>query len=58
MAILLLSLGVVEANALQFGMDQLTEASGEQLSRFVHWYFLQFVNQTAIHELGGVTLRH
>ena len=34
-----LSFGMVEANALQFGMDQLTEASGEQLSRFVHWYF-------------------
>ena len=33
------SFGMIEANSLQFGMDQLTEASGEQLSRFVHWYY-------------------
>ena len=33
------SLGMIDANALQFGMDQLTEASGNQLSKFVHWYF-------------------
>ena len=33
------SIGIFEANALQFGMDQLLEASSTQLSTFVHWYF-------------------
>ena len=32
-------IGIFEANALQFGMDQLLEASSSQLSAFVHWYF-------------------
>ena len=32
-------LGIFESNAIQFGMDQMLEASSEQLSSFVHWYF-------------------
>ena len=32
-------LGMYEANAIQFGMDQMMEASSEQLSSFIHWYF-------------------
>ena len=32
-------LGMFESNAIQFGMDQMLEASSEQLSSFVHWYF-------------------
>ena len=28
-----------EANAIQFGTDQMPEASSSQLSAFVHWYF-------------------
>ena len=36
---LVTSIGVFEANAIQFGMDQLLEASSDQLSAFVHWYF-------------------
>lgn len=35
----ILSFGMIKANIIQFGMDQLTEASGEQLSKFVYWYF-------------------
>ena len=33
------SVGLFEANAIQFGMDQLLEASSRQLSKFIHWYF-------------------
>ena len=33
-------LGMFESNAIQFGMDQMLEASSEQLSSFIHWYFL------------------
>ena len=32
-------LGMYEANAIQFGMDQMIEASSKQLSSFIHWYF-------------------
>ena len=32
--------GIFEANAVQFGMDQLMEASSSQLSSFIHWYYL------------------
>ena len=35
----LLSLGLYKANAIQFGMDQLTESSSDQLSSFIHWYY-------------------
>ena len=35
----LAGLGMYEANAIQFGMDQMIEASSEQLSSFIHWYF-------------------
>ena len=33
------SIGLFEANAIQFGTDQLLEAPSTQLSAFVHWYF-------------------
>ena len=32
-------LGMFESNAIQFGMDQMLEASSEKLSSFIHWYF-------------------
>ena len=35
----LVGLGMYESNAIQFGMDQMIEASSEQLSSFIHWYF-------------------
>ena len=28
-----------EANAIQFGMDQMLEASSRKLSSFIHWYY-------------------
>ena len=37
--ILICGIGLFDANAIQFGMDQLLEASSTQLSAFVHWYF-------------------
>ena len=36
---LITSIGMFEANAIQFGMDQLLEASSSQLSAFIHWYY-------------------
>ena len=35
----LLGLGIYEANAIQFGMDQILESSSEQLSSFIYWHF-------------------
>ena len=35
----LLGLGIYEANAIQFGMDQMLDSSSEQLSSFIHWHF-------------------
>ena len=35
----IIGLGMFEANAIQFGMDQMLEASSYQLSTFIHWYF-------------------
>ena len=34
-----IGLGMFEANAIQFGVDQLQFASNDELSKFVHWYF-------------------
>ena len=36
---LILSLGMFQATAIQFGMDQMVEASSDQISAFVHWYY-------------------
>ena len=35
--IIITSIGITEANALQIGMDQLLEVSFTQLSAFIHW---------------------
>ena len=32
-------IGIYEANAIQFGLQQLFEASSEELSSFIHWYY-------------------
>ena len=36
-------LGLFEANAIQFGTDQLQFASNDKLSVFVNWYFLSLI---------------
>ena len=33
------AIGIFEVNTVQFGMDQMIEASFAQLSSFIHWYF-------------------
>ena len=35
----LVSLGLFESTAIQFGMDQMLEDPSENLSSFIHWYF-------------------
>ena len=35
----IVGLGIFEANAIQFGMDQLLEESSEKISTFIHWYY-------------------
>ena len=35
----LTGLGMYEANAIQFAMDQMLDAPSEQLSSFIHWYY-------------------
>ena len=34
----LAGIGLFESTAIQFGMDQMMEASSDQLSTFIHWY--------------------
>ena len=35
----LLRIGLFESTAIQFGMDQMLEASSDKLSAFIHWYY-------------------
>ena len=35
----LITMGLFESTAIQFGMDQMLEASSDQLSTFIHWYY-------------------
>ena len=37
--IALLGIGLFESTAIQFGMDQMLEASSDKLSTFIHWYY-------------------
>ena len=39
MVIGLIAMGLFESTAIQFGMDQMQEASSDQLSTFIHWYY-------------------
>ena len=36
---MIFSLGMFEAVGIQFGMDQMVEASSDQISAFTHWYY-------------------
>ena len=37
--IFLIAIGLFESTAIQFGMDQMLEASSDKLSTFIHWYY-------------------
>ena len=37
--LIILSLGMFDAVGIQFGMDQMVEASSDQISAFTHWYY-------------------
>ena len=37
--ICLIAIGLFESTAIQFGMDQMLEASSDKLSTFIHWYY-------------------
>ena len=37
--ICLTGIGLFESTAIQFGMDQMLEASSDELSTFIHWYY-------------------
>ena len=38
MMLFVLGIGVFQSNAVQFGLDQLLDASSEELSLFLHWF--------------------
>ena len=37
--ICLIGIGLFESTAIQFGMDQMLEATSDNLSTFIHWYY-------------------
>ena len=39
LAVGLIGMGSFESTAIQFGMDQMLEASSDQISTFIHWYY-------------------
>ena len=39
LTVCILALGMFESTAIQFGMDQMLEASSNQLSTFIQWYY-------------------
>ena len=39
MAATIFAVGMFEATVTQFGMDQMVEASSDQISAFIHWYY-------------------
>ena len=51
---MIVSTGMFEANAIQFGMDQMLEASSDQLSTFIHWYYWSMSLSAGL--LSGITI--
>ena len=43
--LIILSLGMFDAVGIQFGMDQMVEASSDQISAFTHWYYGPFTTE-------------
>ena len=57
--VLIFALGMFEAVGIQFGMDQMVEASSDQISAFTHWYYLTMnigIGIQAMIALGGLYL--
>ena len=51
-----LSVGVFQAVGIQFGMDQMVEASSDQISAFIHWYYFSMnigIGIQGVVELGA-----
>ena len=47
--------GLFEANAIQFGLDQLLEAPTPKLIAFIHWYYwAQSVGQTILYDSSAI----
>ena len=38
-AVFIIGIGLFDANAIQFGLDQLLEATSPKLITFIHWYY-------------------
>ena len=48
--------GIFKASAIQFGTDQMPEASSDQLSSFVHWYYWTTqIGTTAVYLIAIIT---
>ena len=43
LALAIVGKGMFESTAIQFGTDQMIEASSNQLSTFIHWYYWSFI---------------
>ena len=59
MTVVIFSLGMFEAVGIQFGMDQMVEASSDQISAFTHWYYWTMnigIGIQAMIALGGLYL--
>ena len=58
--LLVVGIGLFEANAIQFGLDQLLEAPTSKLIAFIHWYYWsQSVGQliiSCITDIGGAVV--
>ena len=55
--VFIFSLGMFKAVGIQFGMDQMVEASSDQISAFIHWYYWTMnigIGIQAMVALGGL----
>ena len=53
---MIVGLGIFEANAIQFGMDQLLEEPSEKISTFIHWYYWSIGMGVSLMTLPIITL--
>ena len=57
--LVILLLGMFDAVGIQFGMDQMVEASSDQISAFTHWYYWSMnigIGVQALLVLGGLPI--
>ena len=56
--VMAIGFGGYQANVIQFGLDQLQDASTAEITAFISWYFWTYFSSRVITEMGHKCMKH